>query len=126
MRHASRLLAVVILAGCAEAAAPTVAPTVAPYTGAFVQAVVVARDHGCVPDATVRVLGGQLVHDSLTQVTRCGPWDDTGSSFYFRGLIPGVAVTLRASAPGYVAKELTVLPARTRDEATLIIELSNE
>jgi hypothetical protein len=122
MTRAMRLLAVVVLAGCAEAAAPTVAP----YTGAFVQAVVVARDRGCVPDATVRVVGGPLVHDSLTQVTRCGPWDGDGSSFFFQGLIPGVAVTLRASAPGYVAKEITVLPARTRDVATLIIELSNE
>lgn len=122
MTRAMRLLAVVVLAGCAEAAAPTVAP----YTGAFVRAVVVARDHGCVPDATVRVVGVQLVHDSLTQVTRCGPWDGDASSFFFQGLVPGVAVTLRASAPGYVAKELTVLPGRTRDEATLIIELSNE
>jgi hypothetical protein len=59
-------------------------------------------------------------------VTRCGPWDGDGSSFFFQGLIPGVAVTLRASAPGYVAKEITVLPARARDVATLIIELSNE
>ena len=121
MRRVTSLLAAVAFSGCAEPAAPTVAP----YTGAFVRAVVATRDGGCVPDATVRVVGGQLVHDSLTQVTPCGPWDG-GSEFIFRGLTSGVAVTLRAAAPGYVAKEVTVLPARTRDVAALIIELSNE
>ena len=122
MRRVTSLLAVVAFSGCAEPAAPTVAP----YTGAFVQAVVVARHGGCVPDATVRVVGGQQARDSLTQVTACGPWDYDGSSFVFRGLAPGVALTLRASAPGYVAKEVTVLPDVVVPVAAVIIELSKE
>jgi hypothetical protein len=63
----------------------------------------------CVDSATATVLRGQGVGQSVRQVTPCGAWD-YGGGILFRDLRPGVTMTLRVSAPGYVAQEVTVLP----------------
>ena len=63
----------------------------------------------CVPNATIEVVGGQGVGRSGTQSTPCAYWDYDGGVI-FEGLIPGVEMTLRATAPGYAAHEKTVTP----------------
>jgi hypothetical protein len=131
MRHASRLLAVVILAGCAEAAGPSdppprvpatpaPPPAVVPITGAFVWGVVVDPSGACLAKATVHVMSGPGAGQSAEQVTPCGVWDDEGG-FAFGSLTSGVAMTIRASAPGYVAQEVTVVPDRGPLTATVIV-----
>jgi hypothetical protein len=66
-------------------------------------------DGGCIPDATVEVVRGQAVGQRTTQVTPCSVWD-YGNGFGFTGLAQGVELTIRASAPGYVPAERTVVP----------------
>jgi hypothetical protein len=132
MRYAATILLPLALAGCAGDAAPDVPvapsapqppgspPAVAPVTGAFVWGAVVARDGGCIVGATVRAVGGQALGDSVTQQGPCSPWDDEGG-FVFGRLTPGVALTIRASAAGYVAKEVTVIPDRGPQTATVVV-----
>ena len=70
----------------------------------------VVKDSGvCIEDAIVRVVQGQHVGDSVAQSTPCDAWA-YGGGFYFGKLTPGVAVTLRASAPGYVDEDVTMMP----------------
>jgi hypothetical protein len=61
-----------------------------------------------IKDAVVHVVGGQRAGESF-EVTSCGWWD-YGCGFQIKDLIPGVEITLRATAPGYSPKEETVVP----------------
>jgi hypothetical protein len=129
MRRASRLLAVVALSGCAEGAAPydpaeappppAPPPAVVPITGAFLWGVVVDRSGACLAKATVEVMSGPGAGERAEQVTPCGVWDSDGG-FLFTGLTSGVAMTIRASAPGYVTKEVTATPDRGPQTVTVI------
>jgi predicted small lipoprotein YifL len=133
LRSARALLATLTLAGCGGEAAPSAPPfdpvppapppAVAPTSrgGAFVWGVVLTRDGGCIAGATLRVVGGQALGDSLTQRAPCGPWDDAGG-FAFTGLTSGVPLTIRASAAGYVSKEVTLVPDFGPQRA-MVIEL---
>ena len=70
----------------------------------------VVKDSGvCIEGATVRVVLGQREGESVVQSTPCDAWA-YGGGFYFDKLTPGVAMTLRASAPGYVDAEVTMMP----------------
>ena len=69
----------------------------------------VAEDSGlCIQGATVQVVAGQALGRSETQTEPCDVWDAGGVTF--NELVPGVELTLRASASGYVAQERVVVP----------------
>jgi len=68
---------------------------------------IVKESGECIEGATVRVVRGQRTGESRTQTTPCATWDIEGG-FEFRGLTPGVEITLRASATGYADEEQTV------------------
>ena len=70
---------------------------------------VVDESGGCVDSATATVVRGQGLGQRVQQVTPCSRWD-YGGGILFKDLTPGVTMTLRVSAPGYVAQEVTVLP----------------
>jgi hypothetical protein len=63
----------------------------------------------CIIGATVEVVSGQGLGARMTQVTLCDAWEPYGG-FVFNGLTAGV-MTIRASASGYVAREVTVMPS---------------
>ena len=62
----------------------------------------------CIIGATVEIVSGQGLGTRMTQATLCDAWEPYGG-FVFNGLT-GV-ITLRASATGYVAREVTVMPS---------------
>jgi hypothetical protein len=74
----------------------------------------------CIPEATVEIVRGQGLGRRLTQSTlRCDTWDPDG--VIFDGLNEGDALTLRASAWGYAAKETTVVPTPGGQTAISIV-----
>ena len=62
---------------------------------------------GCIPDATVEIVGGQAIGKSAT-IGGCDYWEGGGA--ILEGLRAGIAITVRASAPGYLAQEITLMP----------------
>ena len=81
-----------------------------PATNGWIWAMAVGKDGGCIPGATFTVVSGQsYVGEVITQQTPCGVWDYGDVGIMLRGLTPGVAMTLRASAAGYLTVERTVL-----------------
>jgi hypothetical protein len=68
-----------------------------------------ARGASCVPGATVEIVRGEGLGQSLKQTNSCSYWDPD-YDLVFRGLTAGAELTLRASAPGYAAKEVTMVP----------------
>ena len=80
---------------------------------------VVDESGGCIAGATVRVVRGQALGREVAQVTPCDAWG-YGNGFYFDGLSPDVEMTLRVSAPGYVATETTVVPTLGPQAALLV------
>jgi hypothetical protein len=58
--------------------------------------------------AKVEIVGGQAIGQSATNEGDCDPWGFGGA--FFRGLRAGIAVTVRASAPGYLSQEITIMP----------------
>jgi hypothetical protein len=74
---------------------------------------------GCINGASVRVVGGQGLGRTAAQEQPCGMWD-YGGGFMLEGLMPGVAMTLRVTAPGYAAKDTVVVP-RVGPQTALLI-----
>jgi len=70
---------------------------------------VVDPSGGCIPGATIQVVAGQAAGEPITQQTPCSVWDYAGG-VEWHNLTAGVSMTLRATAPGYAAEELTVTP----------------
>ena len=75
------------------------------------------RSETCIPGARVEIVRGQGSGRSLTQSTfRCESWNPDLGAFEapygatFDGLNVGEELTFRGSAPGYTAKEVTVIP----------------
>jgi hypothetical protein len=64
----------------------------------------------CIVGATVQVVSGQGLGQTITQTTPCDAWAYDGG-VVFRDLTPGAEMTLRASAPGYATQEKTVVPS---------------
>jgi hypothetical protein len=76
---------------------------------AQVAAVVELFADSSIAGATFTVVSGpSYVGDVITQQTPCSVWDYGDVGIWLRGLTPGAAVTLRASAAGYVSVERTV------------------
>ena len=73
----------------------------------------------CIVGATVRVVSGQAAGKTQQQ-TICDAWS-YGDDIEFKDLTPGVAMTIRASAPGYATKDTTVVPSAYQVYSTLLI-----
>ena len=116
MRLALTVLTTLTLLGCSgESALPTAptSPALGPYPptsggSAWLWAMVVEESGICILDATIQVIAGQAAGQIATQSERCDAWSDGG--VIFKDLTPGVEMTLRASVPGYVPQEKTVVP----------------
>lgn len=117
MKLAAIVLAAFTLSACAgdtgphtPAAPNAIVPTPGPTAGAFLWGMIVKDSGVCIEGATVLVVRGQRAGESMTQTTPCDAWS-YGAGFAFRNLTPGVAMTLRASAPGYADEEQTGIPS---------------
>jgi hypothetical protein len=62
----------------------------------------------CILGATIEVTSGQAAGQRATQTDGCDAWDF--AEIVFKDLKPGVEMTLRASASGYVSQEKAVVP----------------
>ena len=140
MRYAAVLLTVLALSGCSESAdadrpigpgspePPTVADPPEPSSQpgppstAFLWAYVVddVTKQLCIPGAWVEVVAGQAVGERAEQETPCSIWD-YGGGVLLRGLTPGVAMTLRVSAPGHLTRDTTVVPTLGPQSAVEIV-----
>jgi hypothetical protein len=94
---------------------PLPSPSSTPVRQVTVWALVVsaAKNDGlCIGGATVEVTAGQSVGKSMTLTDMCDVWNDSGfaGEAQFSDLTPDVSMTLRASATGYIAQEMTVTP----------------
>ena len=118
MRFALLVLATLTLVGCSQnspqrspvAPSPSPVPTAGPGNSTFVWAMVVDEGGACIDGATIQVVGGQSAGVSVPQTTPCDVWDADGG-VYFKDLAPGVAMTLRATAPGWTPLEKVVVPS---------------
>jgi hypothetical protein len=110
MRYSLMLLATTTLSGCGgEGAAPSAVASVdAPPLRTRIFGSVLGADGFCIAQATISVVSGQGTGQTLAQNPNCYPWGDDG--FEINDLTPGVAMTLRVSAPNYVTKDTTVIP----------------
>ena len=80
----------------------------------------VVRESGsCIEGATLEIVSGPDAGRTMTQDEPCGVWDYGGE--FFTGLLPGVAITVRASAVGYVTLEKTVTPSTGGREADIFV-----
>jgi hypothetical protein len=107
-------------------AVPTVPPTVEPPARppelTVVWVVVIPEGGGqCVAGATVEIVRGQGLGSRLKQDDSCTYWDPDFAAT-FKRLNAGEELTLRASAPGYLAKEITVVPT-TGVQRAVVFEL---
>ena len=86
---------------------------------AFLYATVIERGGGgaCITEATLQIVAGQHAGPEIFNQEPCDYWDPPG--FTVKDLNPGVDLTLRFSAPGFVPIELTTVPG-----ADLTIQLS--
>jgi len=81
----------------------------------------VVHDSGiCIDGATVTVVRGQSLGQSITQTTPCDAWAYDGG-FVFNNLTPGVEMTLRTSAVGYAPVEKTVVPSLGPQTALILV-----
>jgi hypothetical protein len=74
----------------------------------------------CIEDATLDVIRGQRAGEHYTQGL-CDIWWVGG--FEIKDLEPGVEMTLRISAPGYIPTELTVTPVASYVYQAMIVML---
>jgi hypothetical protein len=116
MRLAVIFSTALILSGCSQDStqqSPTVpSPPVetAPQL-VNLRGVVVSPGGNCIEGALVEVVSGQAVGQKVMQSTPCDAWDDYFSGgFIFKDLTPDVAMTLRASAPGWGTQEKNAVP----------------
>jgi hypothetical protein len=128
VKFALAIVVTLSLCGCSQDSAqqsltvpPPTAPT-PPASQTFLWGYVVDENGVCIEGAIVQVTGGQSVGQSITQTTPCGAYD-YGNGFEFNNLTTGVAMTLRASAPGWSTCEYTVTP-HGGGQSALILPLS--
>lgn len=121
MKFALLLVATLTLVGCSHdspqpspvAPSPPAAPSpppAAPAGSAVVWAMVVNEGGACIDSATIQVVRGQSAGVNVPQTTPCDAWGYDGG-VVFKDLTPGVAMTLRATAPGWAPVEKTVVPS---------------
>ena len=128
------IVATLTLWGCSDSAPPTApgsqpvpqpGPAPPPRDSASLWVMVIDPTDGgiCLLGSKVDVIVRGTVAQSSTITSPCDVWWVDG--LFFNDLARGVEVTLRASAPGYVAREMVVTPSPSPGvlRAT-IIELS--
>lgn len=124
MRYARIIVAVLAVWGCSNETAPSSPASPRTPGPASLWGMVIEDSGVCIAGATVRVVGGQAIGRSAAQEDPCDAWG-YGGGFVLTGLTPGVAMTLRVSAPGYAAKDTTVFP-RVGAQTALLITPSRE
>lgn len=77
---------------------------------AVISGVIVRDDGTCIDSASVRVVQGQGLDRSAAQRTPCDVYAGEGG-FVLTDLTPGLSMTIRATAPGYLSLDKTVTPA---------------
>ena len=121
MKLAPVVFVTLILLGCSQestqslptppsSSVPNVSPAPTPGSLTSLWGMVIDETGVCIVGATVQVVRGQGLGQSMTQITPCDAWSYDGGVM-FRDLTPGVEMTLRASASGYAAQEKTVVPS---------------
>ena len=115
MKTALILLSTLLVLGCSSddhglAQNSPIPPPVEQEPLASLWGMVVGESGACIEGATVTVVDGQGLGQSIEQTTDCDAWGYE-AGFVFRNLTPGVAMTLRATAPGYGADERSVVPS---------------
>jgi hypothetical protein len=124
MKFALTILAIFTLLGCSQEnsqRSPTApGPSVPTASLAWLWGMVVDEAGVCIVGATVQVVRGQNLGQSITQTTPCDAWAYYGG-VDFRDLTPGEEMTLRASASGYAAQERTVVPSLGPQMAVLFV-----
>ena len=117
MKPALAILSTLALLGCSEENGQLLQPPIQDPETPIPEAspvslwgMVVDGSGVCIVGASVTVVGGQGLGQSIEQTTPCNAWAYDGG-FVFRNLTPGVAMTLRATAVGYADEELTVIPS---------------
>jgi hypothetical protein len=106
-------VALLVLAACGgnNSYSPSAPPAPPPANASTaVWGVIISEEGGgaCIEGAKAEIVAGQGVGRSMVQITPCDWWD--GPGFQFDGLAPGLELTVRATAAGYRAEEMTVVP----------------
>jgi hypothetical protein len=137
MRYTTMLLAAATILGCGgDSTGPSPVTPVTPVTPvapvtpvtpvnapAWMWGMVLPAGGGygtCIVGATVRLVtdqgeGQQLVQESCEVIF---------GGFTYPDLTPGVAITIRASAPGYATKDTTFVPSTNSYQTAMLIVLS--
>jgi hypothetical protein len=127
MRFAAVVLVACTLAGCSGEGgsmptapapipvpappAPTADPVPPPRLASIWVVVLEEQGSGaCIRNATIEIVGGPGLGSRIEQNNECSYWDPDYRAVFDR-LPAGENVKLRASAAGYSAAELTVIPA---------------
>ena len=109
MRFAIAALGVLLFVGCAKSPTMPDSSFTSKANSRTTQlwGMVIAEDGGglCIPGATITVIAGPGTGQSQVQETPCNVWG-YGGGFVFKDLTPNASMMLRASAPGYVTKEV--------------------
>lgn len=136
MNIALILLATLAVLGCSSEPTPT-GPTAPPHpsepappappapiaSDALLMGMVVGESGACIEGGKVEVVSGQRVGESIVQKTPCDAWGDDGG-FEFTNLTPAVEMVLRASAPGYVTVDASVVPTSGWPQQYFVVTLT--
>ena len=76
-----------------------------------------------VPDASIEIVAGQGTGRRIAQSNGCSYWDPDYDAI-FTDLNADEELTLRASAPGYASKEVSVSTTGGRVHSAVTIELA--
>jgi len=129
MRYSTMIFAAALLGCGGDGTGPAATkPVNVPPLRVGLWGMVIEENGHCIAGASVSVVSGESAGQTLVQQTPCDVWDPAG--FTFTDLTPGVAVTIRASAPGYATKDTTVVPTLTviryEQGTAILIEPSKE
>ena len=128
MKTALKILSALTLAGCSGENPyrlptypdpPPDQPPNLPSAKVSLWGMVVNEFGGCI-EATVTVVKGQSLGQTITQTTPCDMWG-YGNGFVFKNLTEGVEMTLRSSATGYAPVEKIVVPHGGGQTAVILV-----
>jgi hypothetical protein len=125
MKTALTILSTLTLLGCSAESVqrlPTTPelPPNQPVSPVWLWGMVVHDSGVCIVGATVTVVRGQHVGETITQTTPCDAWAYDGG-FVFKYLTEGVEMTLRTSAVGFAPVEKTVVPSSGAQMALILV-----
>jgi hypothetical protein len=79
---------------------------------------VIGDDEQCIPGASIEVVGGQRAGQNIVQQTPCDTWADSGGVIFW-DVVAGDEMILRATASGYTAQEMSVVPMHGPQRAVI-------